>query len=445
MNRPPRILVVDDDSSFLRLLTLRLDSEGYQTEPVGSAEDALKALAQFSPDLVVTDLRMDGMDGIDLLGELQRRNPGLPVLLLTAHGTIPEAVRATQTGAFAFLTKPIDSQELRERVREALKISAPSPVADDEWRAGIVTRSPVMEEVLATIGRIGPTDSSVLVRGESGTGKEVAARAIHRCSGRAGPFVAFNCAAIPTELLESEMFGYTKGAFTGANRDHEGLFQQAHGGTLFLDEIGEMPAILQAKLLRVLEDRQVRPLGSTRSIDVDVRIVSATNKDLEKSIESGEFRDDLYYRLNVIALNLPRLADRIEDIPLLVAHCLREISRRSGNATKSMAPDAIGILVAHEWPGNVRQLFNVVEQTSALSPNAVVSAEVVRKTLGLKASALPSLAKARDEFTRSYLVHLLAATEGNVSQAARLAQRNRTDFYKLLSRHEIDPASFKER
>ncbi len=445
MSRPARILVVDDDTSFLRLLTLRLDSEGYETEPVESADAAIRAITRFNPDLVITDLRMDGMDGIDLLGELQRRRPGLPVVLLTAHGTIPEAVRATQTGAFAFLTKPIDNQELREKIREALKVSAPSSLDDDEWRAGIVTRSPAMEQVLATIARIGPTDSSVLVRGESGTGKELAARAIHKSSGRRGTFVACNCAAIPTDLLESEMFGYARGAFTGATRDHAGLFQQANGGTLFLDEIGEMSTILQAKLLRVLEDRQVRPLGSTGAIDVDVRIVSATNKDLEENIAGKEFRHDLFYRLNVITLELPRLKERIEDIPLLVAHCLRLISRRTGATPKSMAPDAIGLLVTHDWPGNVRQLFNVVEQTAALSPTAVISAEVVRKALGLKASALPSLAQARDEFTRSYLVHLLAATEGNVTQAARLAQRNRTDFYKLLSRHEVDPATFKAR
>ncbi len=444
MNRAARILVVDDDPSFLRLLTLRLNSEGYDTESVESAAHALKSLPRFNPDLVITDLRMDGMDGIALLGELQQRSPGLPVVLLTAHGTIPDAVRATQTGAFTFLTKPIDSQELREKIREALQISAPPSVTDDAWRAEIVTRSPVMEEVLATIGRIGPTASSVLIRGESGTGKELAARAIHRASGREGPFVAFNCAAIPTDLLESEMFGYARGAFTGATRDHAGLFQQADGGTLFLDEIGEMPAILQAKLLRVLEARQVRPLGSSRAIDIDVRIVSATNRNLESSIRSGEFRDDLYYRLNVITIALPRLAERIEDVPLLVAHCLALIARRNADTARSMAPDAVSLLVSHDWPGNVRQLFNVVEQTAALSPTKVISAEVVRKALGMKDAELPSLSEARDEFTRGYLIHLLAATAGNVSRAARLAKRNRTDFYKLLSRHDIDPASFKQ-
>jgi two-component system, NtrC family, response regulator GlrR len=443
MDRQARILVVDDDQSFLRLLTLRLNSEGYETESVESAGSALKTLSTFNPDIVITDLRMDGMDGIGLLGELQQRSPGLPVLLLTAHGTIPDAVRATQTGAFAFLTKPIDNQELREKILDALRISAPTPADNDEWRARIVTRSPLIEEILATVERIAPTRSSVLVRGESGTGKELIAQSVHLRSGRTGQFVAFNCAAIPVDLLESEMFGYTRGAFTGASRDHAGLFQQADHGTLFLDEIGEMPAILQAKLLRVLEDQKVRPLGSSRTIDIDVRIVSATNKDLEQSIDSGEFRDDLYYRLNVITLTLPRLAERIEDIPLLASRCLKLMAERTSSTPKSFAPDAIALLVSHDWPGNVRQLFNVVEQTATLSSASVISADVVRKALGAKAVALPSLSEARDEFTRGYLLHLLAATEGNISQAARLAQRNRTDFYKLLARHDIDPASFK--
>src|SRR5690606_1585153 len=438
-----RILVVDDDPGFLRLLTLRLSSEGYTVTPVESAQEALNAMATVNPDLVITDLRMDGMDGVELLAELQRRHPGLPVLLLTAHGTIPDAVKATQTGAFAFLTKPIDHGELREKITAALEVSAPAPSGGADWRSAIVTRSPVMEELLGTIARIAPAMSSVLVRGESGTGKELIASAIHDASGRKGPFVAFNCAAIPTDLLESEMFGYARGAFTGAARDHAGLFQQAHGGTLFLDEIGEMPPVLQAKLLRVLEDRKVRPLGSTGTVDVDVRIVSATNKDLEQSIRTGEFRDDLYYRLNVITLKLPPLRERIEDIPLLAAHCLRQISAKSNQPPRHLAPEAVTLLVSHDWPGNVRQLFNIVEQTAALSPASVISAEIVRKALGARATTLRPLNEARDDVTRSYLVHLLPATEDNVSQAAKLARRNRTDFYKLLSRHEIDPAGFK--
>lgn len=442
-SRPIRILVVDDDGSFLRLLTLRLESTGYEVWPADSAGAALDVLGEFLPDVIITDLRMDGMDGIDLLSELQNRTPGLPVILLTAHGTIPDAVRATQSGAYAFLTKPVDHRELREKIEKALSLSGPAVSPPDDWRRGIVTRSPAMEEILTSVQQVAPTDASVLIRGESGTGKEIIARALHDASGREGPFVAFNCAAIPMDLLESELFGYMKGAFTGANKDHAGLFRQAEGGTLFLDEIGEMPAMLQAKLLRVLEDRQVRPLGSTRTIGIRVRIVSATNKNLEERIAAGEFREDLFYRLNVISMKLPRLADRTKDIPLLVSHRLQQIARSNGSSPKTFSPDALAQLIGHDWPGNIRQLFNVVEQTAALSTGAVISERNVRNALGEGAPTLRSFDDARKEFTRSYLIQLLAATGGNVTQAARLAQRNRTDFYKLLNRHEIDPSSFK--
>lgn len=439
----PKILIVDDDESFLRLFSMRLDSRGYSTVTATSARACLEKLATVKPDLVIADLRMDGMDGIGLLAELQKRTPGLPVVLLTAHGTIPDAVTATQTGAFGFLTKPVDHDELESLIGQALSYSPAVHDSDESWRAEIVTRSALMEEILDSIRRLAPTRSTMLIRGPSGSGKEVVARAVHRASGRSGEFVAFNCAAIPTDLLESELFGYRKGAFTGATRNHPGLFEQAHQGTLLLDEIGDMPKLLQAKVLRVIEDGQVRPLGSEQVIDVDVRILSATNRNLEQAIEDGEFREDLFYRLNVVLVDLPPLADRIEDIPPLVTRRLQYLAEQMDAPRKTISSEALEILMSQKWPGNVRQLQNVVDQTVALCSATVISAELVESTLGARTTKLPSLTEARDEFMRGYLIQLLAAASGNVTQAARLAQRNRTDFHKLLSRHDIDAAVFK--
>jgi len=439
----PKVLIVDDDESFLRLLSMRLQSKGYRTFTVDSAKSALDKLPEVRPDLVIADLRMDGMDGIGLLSELQKRYPGLPVLLLTAHGTIPDAVTATQTGAYGFLTKPVDHDELQRRMSEALSTSAAVDDSVESWRSEVVTRNAAMEEILDTARRLAPTRSTILIRGPSGSGKEVLARAIHKASGRRGEFVAFNCAAIPTDLLESELFGYRKGAFTGATRNHPGLFEQADMGTLLLDEIGDMPKILQAKVLRVIEDGQVRPLGSEQVIEVDVRIISATNRDLEKAIEAGEFREDLFYRLNVVSIDLPPLSDRIEDIPPLVTRRLQYLAEQTGSRRKSFSSEAMEMLMSQKWPGNVRQLQNVVDQTVALSPSQVISAEIVERTLGAKSTKLPSLSEARDDFMRGYLIQLLAATSGNVTRAAKLAQRNRTDFHKLLAKHDVDAAAFK--
>lgn len=439
----PKVLIVDDDESFLRLFSMRLESRGYDTSTAASARVALELLTEARPDLVIADLRMDGMDGIGLLSELQKQYPGLPVLILTAHGTIPDAVTATQTGAFGFLTKPVDHDELQRRMSEALDASSFANDSDESWRSEVVTRSPAMERILDTARRLAPTRSTMLIRGPSGSGKEVIARAIHKASGRQGEFVAFNCAAIPTELLESELFGYRKGAFSGATRNHPGLFEQADKGTLLLDEIGDMPKILQAKVLRVIEDGKVRPLGSEQVIDVDARIISATNRNLEEAMDAGEFREDLFYRLNVVSIDLPPLSDRIEDIPPLATSRLHRLADETGSSRKSFSPEAMELLMSQKWPGNVRQLQNVVDQTVALSPSRVISAEIVEGTLGASPTKLPSLSEARDEFMRGYLIQLLAATNGNVTQASKLAQRNRTDFHKLLAKHDIDAAAFK--
>jgi two-component system response regulator GlrR len=438
-----RILLVDDDPGLLRLLSIRLRAEQYDVEAVESAKEALAALPRFRPDLVITDLRMQNMDGIGLLKEIQRQRPGLCVLLLTAHGTIPDAVEATQSGAFGFLTKPVDKQQLLEYVERAMKVSG-LPTTDEEWSSEIITRSPAMQACLQQAKMVAATDPRVLITGESGTGKELLARAIHRASDRREqPFVGINCSAMAENLLESELFGHEKGAFTGAHRTHKGLFQAAHGGTLLLDEIGDMPMRLQVKLLRVLQEHQVRPVGSTEPVSVDTRVISATHQDLNDLMIKGTFREDLYYRLNVVNIRLPALRERREDVPLLVEHFLQQVVAETGTQRKVYAPEAVELLVASNWPGNIRQLYNVVRQNVALSPTRIISSEQVRSALGELANALPSFSEARDEFTRNYLSQLLQITGGNVSQAARFAKRNRTDFYKLLGRHQLNPEHFK--
>jgi len=440
-----KILLVDDDPGLLRLLSIRLRAEGYEVEAVESAHLALATLNRFHPDLVITDLRMDKMDGIGLLKELQTRSPGLRVVIITAHGTIPDAVVATQSGAFGFLTKPIDKDELMQTVERALRVSGSIEV-EEGWASDIITRNQAMKEILNQSKMVAATDARVLVNGQSGTGKELLARAIHNASPRRDkPFVAINCSAMAENLLESELFGHEKGAFTGATRSHKGLFQSAEGGTLLLDEIGDMPMRLQVKLLRVLQEQQVRPVGSTDAIDVDVRVISATHRDLQELMGQGQFREDLYYRLNVVNIKIPTLNKRREDIPLLVAHFLQLISREAGQERKVYAPEAVEMLVTAEWPGNIRQLYNVVRQNVALSRSPVISAELVQQSLGEHAGKLLSFSDARDEFTRNYLSQILQITTGNVSQAARLAKRNRTDFYKLLARHELNPDQFKTR
>ncbi|MES1191404.1 MAG: sigma 54-interacting transcriptional regulator [Steroidobacter sp.] len=443
--RKPRLLVVDDDPGLLRLLTIRLRAENYDVEAVENGLAALAALARVRPDLVITDLRMDQMDGIGLLKEIQSRAPGLRVIILTAHGTIPDAVQATQSGAFAFLTKPVDKQELLDQVQKALKVSGFADSTED-WRADIITRSSVMEEKLSQVHMVAGTDARVMIVGESGTGKELLARAIHKASARRSrPFVAINCGSTAESVLDSELFGHVKGAFPEAMRDEQGAFAAADGGTLLIEEVGELPMRLQVKLLRVLQDAQIRPLGSNDAIPVNVRLISTSHRDLKQLIASGQFREDLYYRLNVVHIDIPSLNRRREDIPLLVAHFLDKIARESGLQRHIYAPEAVELLVGADWPGNVRQLENVVRQNVALATSPIISVELVQAALGVGPARLPSFDEARDEFTRNYLSQILQITQGNVSQAARLAKRNRTDFYKLLARHALSPDEFKQR
>ena len=442
-----QILVVDDDPDLLRLMTIRLRSAGYEPIAVESGEKALAHVVAAPPRLVVTDLRMPGMDGMALFDAIRQTNPALPVIVLTAHGTIPDAVTATQRGVFGYLTKPFDAGELLALIERALRLGGAqgeTAAGDSEWRRSIVTRSTRMEEVLAKAQLAAASDASVLIFGESGTGKELLARAVCKASARAGkPFVVINCGAMPEQLLESELFGHARGAFTGAVKDHDGLFKAADGGTLFLDEIGDMPLALQVKLLRVLQEGDVRPLGSTRSFSVDVRIICATHRRLAQEIAAGKFREDLYYRLNVVAIELPSLAERREDIPLLATHFLKELAEKYQKPLNGFAPDAMEALVGAAWPGNVRQLRNVIEQAVALCQTPLITAAWTQQAIRDQQNGLASFDEARGRFEQQYLVQLLKIAAGNVTQAARLAKRNRTEFYRLLQRHALDPGLFK--
>ena len=443
-----KILIVDDDPSLLRLLGIRLSAANYHVESAANAKIALGILKSFHPHMVISDLRMEGMDGMALFEQVRQQDPNMPVIIMTAHGTIPDAINATKQGVFSFLTKPFESQELLETVQKAIQLQ-PSITQDalkkSAWRASIISRSAIMESLLQQTNQVAQSDFSLLIHSESGTGKELLAKAIHQASHRnKKPFTAINCAAIPEQLLESELFGHAKGAFTGAAKNHIGLFEATHGGTLFLDEIGDMPMNFQVKLLRALQEKEIRPVGSTQSIKTDVRIISATHKNLQQAIIDKTFREDLYYRLNVVELELPPLSQRREDIPLLAQHFLRHVKVNSPINIKGFSAEAMELLISAPWPGNIRQLQNVIEQSVALSTESLINAALIRSALGEKTTQFPSFQNARDQFERDYLAKLLKLTAGNVSQAAKIAQRNRTEFYKLLNRHHLNAEAFRE-
>jgi two-component system response regulator GlrR len=461
-----KILLVDDDPNLIELVQMRLESAGYEVRAVLKEDEAIGLVKSEQVDLCLFDLMLQNQDGIALMETVHAISPDVPTIILTAHGSIENAVEAMRRGAYSYLTKPFEPRDLLLQIERALEhrrlnseIKRLKELLEERFDfANIVARSGKMRAVLDIVARIAKLDSTVHIQGESGTGKELIAKAIHLASNRKEQnFVALNCAALPETLLESELFGHEKGAFTGAVKTTRGLFTQAHGGTLFLDEIGDMPFATQSKLLRVLQERQFYPVGSETPVEVDVRVIVATNKDLEEQVKKGLFRDDLFYRIHVIPIYLPPLRERKEDILPLAEHLLKKCTAQMKREVKAIAPDALRKLMLHDWPGNVRELENTIEYAVAMTQQDIITEDYV-----LPAKVLPPeeagaserssggdeiikpLKDARDAFEREYLTQVLALTEGNVSHAAKLAGKYRADFYDLLKKHQLSVTEFKK-
>lgn len=473
---PPHVVVIDDEEDLCVLLTLRLEHHGFRVSTEHTSRGALEVLEREIVDAMIVDVRLEDENGLDLLSEVQNRSLDLPVIVLTAHGSVDLAVEAMSRGAYGFLTKPFDDHELLQKLQHAVeRVRLRREVAGlrrlveaSSGEMRLLGGSAPITAVRDIIARIAPSDATVLILGESGTGKEVAARSIHALSSRSrGPFVALNCGGLPSELLESELFGHKRGAFTGAVRDKDGLFTAADGGTLFLDEIGDAPPSVQVKLLRVLQERSYLPVGTTEPRTSDVRVIAATNRDLRAEVEVGRFREDLFYRIHVVPISMPPLRERQEDIPLLAELFLTLAKARHGITAPHLSSEALALLMGHDWPGNVRELANVVEGAALLAADGVLRPHHVLAVLPKAAEQraagtrrcggsdhlgavfspdeeLPCMREAREAFDRAYLEEALRQSRGNVSAAARLAGRARTDFHDLLRRHGIETTKFRD-
>ena len=446
------ILIVDDDKNMLDVLRFRLESEGYKVTSTNMVKDALTMTKDELFDLALVDLKIDRNDGIELMQKLHRLSPEMPVIILTAYGTIETAVDAMKHGAYSYLTKPFDRLELCLQIKNGLEKSSLSReirrlralVGERYEFENIIGKSKKMQEVMEQISRTAEIDSNVCIYGETGTGKELIAKSSHLLSSRKEKiFVAINCAAIPEGLLEAELFGYERGAFTGAVRNKKGLFAQADGGTIFLDEISEMSESMQAKLLRVLQEKEFHPLGAEKSIKVDVKIIAATNKNLEDEVKSRNFREDLFYRIHVIPVYIPPLRERKEDIPFLVDHFMKKFAGNMKKEIKGISTPALQKLFSYEWPGNVRELENSVEYAVAMTTGDIIGEDLILQTKTVEQGELKPLKEAKNEFEKKYISNLISLTRGNVSKASRLAGKYRSDFYGLLKKHNLKIADFK--
>jgi DNA-binding NtrC family response regulator len=442
-----KILVVDDEPLQREILKTILSGEGYETETAESAEVALVMLKKLDPDVILTDLKMTGMGGLEFLQSLPEKSVPPAVIVITAHGTISSAVEAVRLGAADYLTKPVDKEKILFAVEKA---SERSKILKENLRLrtelfsrfkidGIVGVSPRIRQIVDILRRVADSSSTIMIRGESGTGKELIARAVHYNSPRCGrPFTAINCAAIPENLFESELFGYEAGAFTGANGRREGLIEATQGGPLFLDEVGDMPLTMQSKLLRVLQDREIRRIGGKETIRVDIRILSATNKNLEEEVEKGNFREDLYYRLNVVFIEMPPLRERGEDIPDLVATFVRKYNQEFGRRVSDVSREALKALVEYRWPGNVRQLESVIERSVLLSDGGTLTLDdisgllVGRKTINPLGIDLPEMGLDFEALEKDLLQKALQRTGGVASKAAKLLKMSyKTFLYRI--------------
>lgn len=460
-----RILVVDDEQEILVSCFKILRDRGYQVSTCADGTEALACLRKYPFDLLLIDLKMPGKDGIQILEEAKKIDPEAEVIIFTGYATIESAVAAIKKGAFDYIQKPFTADQLSIAVEKALEHrrlirenkQLRLQVAGTHGFENIIGRSPQMQLVIEMARKVAPTDANILLRGESGTGKELLARAIHASSRRAhGPFVPIDCAALPETLLESELFGYEKGAFTGAHKTKRGLLELAHTGTVFLDEIGELPSSLQAKLLRTLQEREFRRLGGERIISVDIRLISSTNRDLEREVAKGRFREDLYFRLKVVEIELPPLRARVGDIPLLAAHFLEKYRSQYQKPVRGLAPEVLEVLQAYSWPGNVRELENTIERAVALAEQEMIQLSELPDYITYRSSAslmdassgTPPLdvirQKSAEAVQKPYLIQLLRRHKGNVSEVAKEAGTNRKMIYRLAKRFSIDIDAFRE-
>lgn len=459
LNTLEKIIVIDDEPGMCRLLQTILGEEGYKVSTFHKPTEALKTFKQEHFDLVITDICMPKISGIDILKEVKTILPAIPVILITAYSTVESAVEAMKMGASDYVVKPFKNDEIIMKVQKILekqrlieenkrlRLELASKYSFGE----IIGKTPKMEELFHIISQVSQTNSTVFIQGESGTGKELVARAIHYNSSRGQkPFMAINCGALPETLLESELFGHTKGAFTDATKDRIGLLESAEGGTIFLDEIGEMPFNMQVRLLRFLQDHEIRPLGSSHSKHVDVRVIAATNKDIRKMINQEKFREDLYYRLAVVPLYLPPLRERVEDIPLLAEHLLEKAAKKLDKGGFFIAPETLKTFMDHHWPGNIRELENVIEYAINFTPSSNIQKEalpryMIETSLSLELASLQKLSyreakqKLLDSFEKNYLSELLNQSKGNISQAAQTADMDRNNFKDLLKKHNLLP------
>lgn len=454
-----RILVIEDDEEMLENYSRLLKRMDYECIVEKDSVKAAEELSRLSPDVILTDLRMPGKSGLDILTASRELNPDLPVILITAYANIPTAVEAVKQGAFDFIAKPFTSEQLRIAIERAMRqktLTDENRQLKEQLKAfsmidEIIGKSPAIQEVIEVIKRVSKADANILITGESGTGKELVAKAIHaRSLRKSETFVPVDCASLPENLLESELFGYEKGAFTGANTSKPGLFETAHGGTLFLDEIGEIPMTMQVKLLRAIQERQVRRLGSNKFISIDVRIISATNREIKKSIQGKIFREDLYYRLNVIHISVPPLRERRGDIPVLALHFMDRFAVLNKKDIRSISPDAMEVLERYSWPGNVRELQNIMERAVVLCDADKITIEDLPKEVRMAQPPLNILYPVENllykdakeawlaAFERNYLTSLLKGTSGNISRAAQKAGIDRKTIHRLIKRYKLN-------